>query len=388
MGYVERTKLDGTKECFTCTVCASLYLKGTLHGEWTSAELEFQTIIIPPYSQINNTPGLCDYLFDGQLATLFGTGYSCAIYSKILTINFGQNAEAKLNSVLNPKYGNFYVDTCACPVGEPFPILFSDPVSVSFKVSTSPAGNLFACSPLVFTVSDITGTGNRPKFISVSYSVISANSLNATIPRQSALSETINIINQYLNLYTNKLSANIPAGMLAENAAYQFKITVTTYLDSNSQEITVNTDPAIIPNLIIPNGYIISVNEWDKLVIPPVLKTNECPETAFPRYKFNWTQLDGTIADTMNDTLLEKAYSTNDGILTFLPYELYPEHIYGLKLNATYDDFGIFLNAIVKIKVISSLILARISGGDRSIGLNENFDLDGSKSEDCIFYGI
>jgi len=387
LDYYE-TYVSGKLVCLSCAGCPyNLFTSATLKDEWTKIELLFTQPPIIPIGSTNNSPLLCDTIFDGTLNSLLGIGYSCEINGNILIVNLGQNAQFRPDSKLTVKFEKLYITTCDCPWRNQISISIIEPVTISMITNVNPTTPLGICGSATITLSSMTGIGNRPFYTSYSYSVDSVKSSDSSFPREEALYEGRILLNKYLQ---DKTSTNvqIPGSLLIESAIYTIKANFKTYLDEYDGYVALETAYPKNPKIELLGASDKSLNsmtESQKLSAYPQLFNGECYLQSANRYNFNWSEIISSRTNKMNETMLNNSYSRMSGYLEIQPFSLVPDSYYELFLNVTHKDFPIYANTSLMINVLGNKLLAIISGGDMSVDVQDELILDGSYSQDSIF---
>jgi len=375
--------------CFPCNNCPHTLLNSvTLKDEWTTIELLFTQPPIIPTGATNNSPLLCETIFDGSLTNLLGTGYSCEITGNKLIVNLGQNAQFRPESKLNVKLETFFVTSCDCPWKNQISISSTEPAPVTLTATPNPTSPLGICGSSTITLSGLTGIGKRPLYTSYSYTVDSVKTSDSRFDRPEIFVQSRSELMAFLS---NKkdTTVTIPGSLLLESTIYTIKIIFTTFIGEYIGYVNIETAYPSTPRIALNGEFdksIYTMTENQKFSVTPGIHNGACFLQSLSRFNFTWSQVIRPTTNKMNETMLNNSYSVSNGYLEIQPFTLVPESTYELFLNASHKDFPIYTNTSIIINVLGNKLLAVITGGDRSIGVQEELILDASSSEDSIFF--
>lgn len=385
--YRERILSNGKIECYPCLNCPyDLLIRAKLSEEWTKIELDFSQNVVPPAGAINNNADMCKKIFDDTTLSLFGSGYSCDVTAKKITIRLGQDAIFSPTSKLNARTNQLNIDTCGCTYDRQIPISETENAPVTLHASLLPSEPIDLCTTAKIQLSNLIGQGNRPKSVQIEYQVGNYYSQDDAIPRKTVLSDNLIALRNYL-IGKTELSLEIPGGYFLENAIYYIDVKYRTYLGEFVYPVRIETAKAIPPDIFIfGNKTIYHIFEWESFEINLKLKhKGVCDYMTQNRYYFNWSQDILPSYSPMNETLLSESFIPTTGYLKFSPYSLLPDSTYLLRVTALHKDFQVNSTLNIILAVSSTKLIVDISGGDRSINPNEPLNLSAVLSQDSIF---
>jgi len=381
-------QISGKLTCIACNNCPhTLLTSATLKNEWTKIELLFTQNPLIPSNAINNSPNLCENIFETPVLDLFGSNYNCEITGNKFIVNIGQDARFGPDSKLIIRSKVFYVGSCDCPWKNPIIISSTDAASIRFIATATPQSPVGICDIVNITLNGITGIGNRPQNVSISYTVDSIRSSNSNSERGETFVRSRTALNEFLSKKKDLL-VTIPGSTLVESAVYTFLINLKTFLGEYSAYLTVTTESILHPKIAFDGDFqkhTYTITENQKLIVIPAIHNGICYANSYDDLNFTWTQLAKPNTNRMNETLLNISYSQTNGYLEIPTYSLVPESIYELMLNASHKYYPIYTNASIVIYVQGTQLQAIIAGGDRSVVVTDELILDGSTSEDSIF---
>ncbi len=352
----------GTKT--TCVPCGNCpydkLVSVTLSDEWTKIEAVFKANIEYPTGVTNNSPDLCNYFFSGDLNNLLGVGYSCGITTTTLTVNLGTEAAFLSSSSLPMNAGRLKVPPCTCGYNTPISVTNAVPFSLTAVVPSVVSSHTI-CTPLTISESGFVGLGKRPSTLTVAYSILDAYSIDLPYPRTGSFGKSKGKLNSFLASQT-QTSVTFAAYAFINSGSYKLQIVLTNFGAKATYTVIITTSGYTVPTLSL-SGISTSpksIHEWDSLCLLPLITTPGCdPANVDQAYSYNWTQLVATGIDVFNDTALQEMYSLSDGVLTFQPYTLLPEHTYSFFLNLTHVDYPVLLNTSIDVRVVRSSVFFR-----------------------------
>jgi len=370
-------------KCVDTPVC-----KADLYDEWTRIEVSCIQPLNARYIYSNNVASTCEAFFATETLLLFGEAYSCYHNENKITVRLGTNAYFKPDSVLVPRKDRFILDDTSAFVTKSIPISTTQAAPLTLVATKTPANRpVNLCETLVFTLSQFTGMGNRPKFAYLAYEMNECRSDDKDNPRYLVFNENCRRLNSFVGSWRTK-NESLSAGLLLENAIYYLKVTYTTYLGRVEYYIKIETSVAQPFTVFLPNkeGHTYFVHEWEEIIISPQITWMDCSLIEKDRYYFNWTQKYEPMLNTLNETYFNSLYSRENGYIYIPPYTLVPDNSHYFTLNVTHRDYPKFhSNLTVYIKVYPSRLTAQIDQGDQKIFFNESLFLSASIIEDSIF---
>jgi len=367
---------------------ANALASAILKDEWSTIELTFASSPLKPTGYTDNSKELCDYLFNLETTNLLGTKYTCELIAEKIIIHLGQNSEFNPSSIIHSSNDGIYFQSCSCSFNDDIQI--SQTISFNVKVTAriSPESDLVdPCTLVTITLEDIQGIGNRQNSVKYSYQVLNAASNIDQYPRNQQFKNNIESLNQYLSAQGSS-KIIIPGDLLLESGHYVVNIIFKTYFGEYITSVAFNTSP--VETLVISvNGNhseVITIFDWEDLVIIPQITVGKCKLQKVGRYFFNWTQQEGGPLSLLGSEFFKAAISNSTGIMKFPKYSLFPENYYAFNLIVTHYDFPLIQNhTSVLIKISRSMLTAKLINADQTISVGDELELGAKIIEDCIF---